>query len=196
MRNWHWLVGVSVVTAAAGFAACGGSSDDGNGGTDAGTDVGTKDSGPADTGPADTGPAPPGDASVPCVFPDAALGTLDIPDAAIDDAGASIGKCIACSRAKCGTETTTCETDCVCTNAITGLYECLGSGSGFTSCVPPLIPVFQSSASTQALGTCVLGGCQKECGIPNFGGGGDAGTDSGADAGTPADSGSTDAKAD
>jgi hypothetical protein len=191
MRNWHWLVGASVVTAAAGFAACGGSTDDNSGGSDAGKDVAAIDSSPgADTGPADAGPGPV-DSSIPCVFPDADLTTISPPDAALNDAGASLGTCLACTQTKCGTQLKACNGDCTCASTIAGFYECLGKpGGSLFGCAGSLGSGGLSNPATSGLVTCVGQGCTAACGVPTTGG-----TDSGTDAG-PVDSGSTDAKTD
>lgn len=174
MRGKQLVVGFALTAAlcASVFAGCGGGTvAPTSPGTDAST---TKDVGAADTSKPDTG-GDPGDSAVACVT-DASL-SGPVPDAAINDAGASTGVCNACAQAKCTAAVTDCNLECECVKAISELFTCLGDGGSIISCGSPLL----SGASTKAgpLGTCIFQSCAAECGINFGGGGGDAGGDTG-----------------
>jgi len=187
MRRMQWLLGASLGTAAVALVvvACGGSTNDNPGGP--------QDSGTPDTAKPDTSPpvdaadaAPPEDAA--CV-PDSSIGAVNLPDAAIDDAGASIGRCVACGEAKCSDGVAACNKDCQCVKDLTGFLSCMGGGGSLLQCGGPLVS--GADDTEKAATQCFALTCGDECGIhlnPQQ----DSGTPSDASADAPSDAPSSD----
>jgi hypothetical protein len=160
MRRWQWLLGVSFGTAAL-IAACGGTSSNGN---DNNKDAGSADTSVADTAPAvDTGTDAGEDVDVPSCDTDANLSTLAPPDAALGDAGGSVGKCLACTRTSCSTEVSDCQSDCDCTSTAACLFDCLSQGSSPITCAGQCTGGGIPQGATQGLLVCVVGSCADEC---------------------------------
>ncbi len=139
--------------------ACGGS--DTTEGTDAAVDAttDTKSDTTADTGAVD--------AAETCV--DASLFTTPFKDAALDDANASVGTCVSCTKTSCGQEATACDGECECRNALIGFYECQGNGTSFQACAVQHLNIAgagQQVATT--LATCVVSKCAKPCSVGQF----------------------------
>lgn len=164
-RSW-WLGAVAVI--AAGLVSTGGCSSE-------------TSPAPAGDASADTSPDV-GDASVDappdvaaCVS-DADLGTLTIPDAAINDAGASTSSCLACLRSLCPTEIAACNGVCECRAVVVDLLDCVAKGGQLIGCFVQSSQGLPSSvtAIAQSLGLCAFSSCPKQCGAPASG---DAGPD-------------------
>ena len=82
--------------------------------------------------------------------------------AAINDAGASVGTCLACTKASCGTQLAACNADCDCKNVVAGFFDCIQTpGGSLLGCAMGL----GSNASAQSLGLCVYTGCKSACGV-------------------------------
>ncbi len=172
------LVLASASTLAMGglVAACGNTSDDTV--VDAGPDVTTQDAMP-DVAPDVQDAAPPSDA---CTV-DGDLNNLNVPNAAIGDAGGSVPACAACLKTSCSSDINDCNNLCECKGAIISLYDCLGNGQSLTSC--GLLAFAGVGSDTQAIGFSLIGCAQKncygECGLSAFldGGAPDGGGDAG-----------------
>ena len=191
MRAVKMLVTGSVAAAAIAILACGGSSQVTPGQGDSGAPDGTapEDSSVAADAPADLDA---GDAGV-CTI-DADLATAAPPDAALDEAGASVGTCIGCARAHCASQITTCNKDCTCNNIFNCTFECLGGIGGnllgcYTSCNGPLS--LSGGGPESGLVLCAARSCAAECAACSL----YAGLCP-ADAATAADSATTDSAAD
>lgn len=171
MRARHWLTLASVGSLVVlGLAAGCGDTDEAtparaDGGGDAVSDTAAATDGKKEAAP------------VECV--DADITTLSsIPDAALGDAGKSIGTCASCIKSNCTAELDACQDDCDCRDSVLSFFTCVGSGKSITACGAGLVSA--GSAAT-ALGGCALqSGCAAECGQ-----GGPTGTDAASDA--PAD---------
>jgi hypothetical protein len=156
------LVGVGVMFPVAVITSggCGGSSDEAtDAGSEAAADV-VKDVAP-DKGVIDSGAS--------CI--DADLTTLNPDDAALNDAGASIGTCVSCSRASCGSLLAQCNADCDCKEAVIAFYDCVAKGGGLQVCGIKNLGNLGGNAAAigQNLGFCVLGACREQCGVPEGG---------------------------
>jgi len=184
-----------VVAVGAAVAGCGSSSNP----------AGPADASVGDSAIEDTGA---GGSNV-CVE-DADLTTATPQDAALDDAGASVGRCITCARVSCAAEVAACNADCECNVEYTCLFNCLSSvGGGLVTCAAECLTpaadggeaceggVFcQLSPNARNLLFCAgFGTCSDPCGLGNVfgkppgdaggddGGTGDAGGDAAVDAG-------------
>jgi hypothetical protein len=128
---------------------------------------------------------------------DADLLTLAPADAAINDAGASVGACLACAQTTCGTDLKTCNADCSCTTGFDCFAGCIG-GVGNTlidcadQCFPGGITGIESNSAEKGVVLCAAQQCDNQCGAAGLLGGG--GTK---DAGAPvADGGGSDGATD
>jgi len=151
--------------------ACGGEDNNGDGGSDATTDVvaetATKEAGP-DVLDASCG----NDVDLTQFLPSA--------DASFDvDAGLNISACTGCLKTSCGTDINACNTDCECRQSIIDAITCVTQGGDFQTCGGAAI--LNGDQNVQNLFGCAIGNCGSIC-IP-------------ADAGAK-DSGSTDAQSD
>ena len=185
MRARHLVLGFATSALAATIigVGCGGSSSDNSGGTpDASNGDAVVDH---FTPPVDTGSDAPTDAGVACTV-DADLATFNPPDASIGDSGATTGGCVTCTRAQCGAELSDCNKDCACKQALIDFFACVQTGKSLLACgqsvstgLPP-----DTTATLQALGLCIYGGCKTACNVPTLGGDGgkDGATDAPADA--------------
>ncbi len=175
MTAKHLLVALFATTfaAAALGAGCGGSSSDS--GTDGGGDATTDGKGDTGNGPIDG--ASGDDAATACV--DADLANLSVADASLGDAGGSVGLCVSCSKAACGSFITQCNADCDCRDAAVQFYECVGKGGQLLACGFSAFGGLSGKSAQvgQNLGLCIYAGCKDECGLPNLDGGGDANHD-------------------
>jgi hypothetical protein len=163
MRAVKMLFTGSIAAAAVAILACGGSSQVPSNPTDSGIPDGTApgDSSLAD-GPVDLDA---GDGATMCTI-DADLETKAPPDAALDEAGASVGTCIGCARAHCASEITTCNGDCTCNNTFNCLFDCLGGIGGtlllcYTQCGGSLS--LNSGGPESGLVLCAARSCAAEC---------------------------------
>jgi hypothetical protein len=113
----------------------------------------------------------------PSCLPDGGLLTLDVPDAAIGDSGATLPECYACFESTCPSQLEACNTDCICTKGLFGFLQCVAGGGTTVNCGAMFAgtdPIAQSL--TQCVAGPLLGGmgpgCLEPCGA---GGGADAG---------------------
>jgi len=180
MRNvrLRFLVGgIGAVVIA--IVACGGSSDNGPGTTataDSGPDTNanvpdsnTPDTNVPDTNVPDTTPPP-----VVCV--DASLTALSVPDASLDDAGATTGTCLACANTSCTSDITACQGDCACLDALVCVYQNCGTELGNTtslaecaasaSCISLSGGAAGIPTALLSLATCIQKSCGPQCGTP------------------------------
>jgi hypothetical protein len=191
MRAVKMLVTGSVAAAAVAILACGGSSQ-----VTPGQDSGAPDStAPEDSSIASDAPVDldASDAAAVCTI-DADLATAAPPDAALDEAGASVGTCIGCARSNCGSQITTCNKDCTCNNTFNCLFTCLGGVGGtlllcYTQCGGSLS--LMSGGPESGLVLCAARSCAAECAACSL----YAGLCP-ADAAAPPDSAATDSAAD
>jgi hypothetical protein len=164
MRIRHWLIGLGVLVPVTLVTAggCGGSEDEPTdaGSTEAAVDAVAKDVAP-DNAVVDSGPS--------CI--DADLATLTPDDAALNDAGASVGTCVTCTRANCNTFLTQCNADCDCKEAVVAFYGCVAKGGGLQSCGLKHLGGLGGNAAAigQNLGLCVASSCRQQCGVPDGG---------------------------
>jgi len=171
MRLRYWLLFGTVSASALALGTlgvgCGGSSDDSTAtGEDAGQDVTQQDH----AAPQDVVSEP-----APATCPDADLLTYSPPDAAINDAGVTVGECIACIRGPSGCQALAqaCNNDCDCKTGVIEFGDCVGQGKPLFSCAAPLL----KNSAGQALGACVFQKCAEQCGLPVDAGGADADAD-------------------
>ena len=169
--------------------ACGGTSTSDNPpGGDAGVDSSTGNENTTDA--SDSSSSSPDDAGSDtgsedaCVPVDADLLTLAPADAAINDAGATVGTCLACAQTKCESQLTTCNGDCSCTVGFVCFSNCIGGvGNSLLDCAGQCFGSLAAvEGNTAELGvvSCAAKSCASECGTSGLGGGKDSGaTDSG-----------------
>ena len=195
MRAVKMLLTGSVATAAVLILACGGSSQVPPGSTaDSGADstTPTGDSSTSDSSLDDGGAE---DAM--CTF-DADLNTADPADAALNDAGASVGACLGCAKTNCEAQVNACNKDCSCNGVFACLFGCLGSVGGsllvcYETCGGSLS---LSNANTAEIGLveCAAKSCATECAACSISKSLCPTTPT--DSGPPADSGETDGASD
>jgi hypothetical protein len=177
MRKAQLIVG-SVFVAGL-VAACGSTSSN--------NPPGSQDGGGADSGGATPGVDSGGDSastvdagqdSAPsCVIGDADISTLSPPDASLNDAGASVGACIACAKTSCSADVTACNGDCPCNTALVCIFECIGGvGNTILTCAEQCGGLATVDSTEEALLGCADSKCKAECGQ---GGGGMKPTDAG-----------------
>lgn len=164
MKIRHWLVGLGVMAPLALVVGegCGGDSATA---ADAGTEAATADVAVQDVAPdKEVVDAAPG-----CI--DADLATLSPADAALNETGASIGTCVACSRANCNNFLTQCNADCDCKTAVVDFYACVAKGGALTQCGIQNLGSLGGNAAQigQSLGRCVISSCRTQCGVPEGG---------------------------
>jgi hypothetical protein len=163
MRAVKMLVTGSIVVVGVAILACGGSSQV----TLVPNDAGGPD-GVAPVADATTDATPDldaSDAAAVCTI-DADLETAAPPDASLDEAGASVGTCIGCARANCGSQISTCNKDCTCNNTFNCLFNCLGGIGGtlllcYTQCGGSLS--FTGGGPESGLVLCAARSCAPEC---------------------------------
>jgi hypothetical protein len=162
MRAVKMLVTGSISVIAVAVLACGGSSQVTTVPSDGGVPDGIA---PAGDSAADA----PGDLDASdgaaCTI-DADLETAAPPDASLDEAGASVGTCIGCARANCGSQISTCNKDCTCNNTFNCLFNCLGGIGGtlllcYTQCGGSLS--FTGGGPESGLVLCAARSCAPEC---------------------------------
>ena len=164
MRTIQWLLGASLATVGL-IAACSDSSSDNPPVADAGTDTSVADTyvPPVDTGAPDTGIVDSGPAV--CTT-DADLSTISPADAALGDSG-SVGTCLACSRAGCGTQLAACQADCDCTVTLSCFFDCIGqAGGSLLGCGQQCGADITTAGPTQDAILCTACGCKAECNVP------------------------------
>jgi hypothetical protein len=207
MRFSQWLLGGATAAAIAGSIAsgCGGSTNN-NTPVEAGADVAV-DSPPeaAKEAAAETGPE---DAASEACAVDADLTTLQPPDAAIGDSGATASGCFSCIKSTCTTQLSACNADCTCKTAVEQFLACVAGGGQVTTCGAGLAQ--GGGTAGLPLGLCVAGsafpggsgpGCLHECGVSipeggaGEGGGEGGGGEGGGGEGGGAEGGGTDAPA-
>ncbi|HEY1697148.1 MAG TPA: hypothetical protein VGG39_33540 [Polyangiaceae bacterium] len=205
MRASQWLLGLATTSAIVGALSaigpgCGGSTSNGGGAKDSGTpDVTAQDSSKPETGPeaaAEASKDAPAESAPTCTI-DADITDLNIPDAEIGDSSASTDGCYTCIKTTCGSELSSCNTDCTCNGEVAGLLSCIGTGGAITTCGAGLLAGGANDPAGLALLLCVAGsafpggsgpGCTAECGYTappkgdgggngEGGGGGDGGGD-------------------
>jgi hypothetical protein len=158
---------VGAGTLALAMAACGGSSQAPPGGAiDSGVGDGTTPT--TDSSFADS-PVGPDANDGACVFTDANLNTATPPDAALDDAGASVGTCLSCAQANCQSDVTACNGDCACETVFDCAFNCLSSVGGslevcYIECGGSLTGSKVDPVET-SLGECALKQCPTECAV-------------------------------
>ncbi len=198
MRKMHTL-GVSLFGAVIAIA-CGGTATSENppgSGVDAGNDA-TSNNNVVDSGDDSAVSSEAGDDAAACVI-DADILKLAPPDAAIDDAGASVGACLACAQTTCTSQLDTCNADCTCNQGFTCFANCIGGiGNSLLSCAGSCfgsLAALEANPTELGVVTCAGQSCGTQCGASGLlggggkkdgGGGGNkdgGGTDGGNDAG-------------
>jgi hypothetical protein len=178
MRKVQLLVG-SVFVAGL-IAACGSTSSNNPPGSQdgGGTDSGGPTPGVDASDGASTADA--GQDSAPsCVIGDADISTLSPPDASLNDAGGSVGACIACAKTSCTADVLACNTDCECNTALVCIFECIGGvGNTILTCAEQCGGIANVDGAEESLLGCAEQKCKAECGQ----GGGTKPTDAGGDA--------------
>jgi hypothetical protein len=177
----------SVTTLAIAIVACGGSSaappgsstDAGGGGDGTTTQGGDSGGIPTDASLLDTADA----------FVD--LFTATPPDAALNDAGASVGTCLSCAQTKCEADVAACNADQACDSVFACAFNCISEiGGTFAGCYLQCGGSLTSGGADPtetALGKCALQQCPTECAVCSI-----SAKLCPTDAGTPVDSGETD----
>jgi hypothetical protein len=160
------VVTAVVVGSLFGLAAVGGC-----GGTSSATDAGTDATTTPDVTTKETGP----DAIVEAgCSTDANISNLPLPDAALNDAGATVSGCAACLNTSCKSDIADCQDNCECREAVVGFYDCVAKGSALINCATSLLGLQGQQAQQigQSLLLCANAFCRTECGVPSFGDGG------------------------
>ncbi|MBX3198818.1 MAG: hypothetical protein KF850_18320 [Labilithrix sp.] len=93
------------------------------------------------------------------------------PDAAIGDAGATVGECVACIARACPSETASCQGECACRERALGLLRCLESGRTTATCSTEAFGG-EATAALLLFGACVQA---SDCPASACSAGGDAG---------------------
>ncbi len=170
MRAARMFFTGSVSAVAVAILACGGSSQNAPApGSDSGaSDVSSPPSGgDASSTDATVAPDDAGEDSAVMCTPDADLRVAAPPDAALDDAGASVGTCIGCARAHCAPQIATCNSDCTCNNTFNCLFDCLGQiGGTLTGCYVECggsLTGGGASSNEIALAECAFKSCAPAC---------------------------------
>jgi hypothetical protein len=128
MKATRWLLGLATGSAivAAVASGCGGGTNGAapivEGGADAPDDVTMVDHVEAAVEAAPADAAPKSDACV----PDANINMLPVPDASLNDSGATAAACVACVQQNCGTLITQCNASCACVDAFEQFELCIG----------------------------------------------------------------------
>jgi hypothetical protein len=165
----------SVVVAVFALAGCGSTSDAPSGNVDSGivTD-GTAPSNdgslPSSDAAGDTG-VPSGDAGdAGCTFGDADLFASSPADAALNDAGASVGTCLACAQTKCKSQVTGCDDDACCESTFDCVFNCMsGVGESLLNCYTVgcggSLSTSNIDVSEGLLAECAIKQCPTECAV-------------------------------
>jgi hypothetical protein len=94
---------------------------------------------------------------------DADISNLQLPDAALGEAGASVAGCYACIQNACGTQIQACAGDCSCKETVVSFVECIGLGGAITNCLSKLST---TDPATISFSTCLItSGCNAACGV-------------------------------
>jgi hypothetical protein len=201
MRKVHTL-GVTLFGAVVAIA-CGGTATSDNppgSGADAGYDAtgGNNNNNPVtDGGDASSPPASDaGDDAAVCII-DADILTLAPVDAALNDAGASVGSCLACAQTTCNSGLSECNADCTCNQGFTCFAQCIGGvGNSLLTCAGQCfgsIAAVEANPAEEAVVLCAAEQCTNECAAAGLLGGGGGKKDGG---NTGDDGGSVDGAAD
>lgn len=125
--------------------------------------------------PPETGPDVVEAGSDVCV-PDANLMSIPVPDAALNEAGATAAGCVACLNTSCPMLVAECNQSCACIAAVEAFATCIASGTAsFQICAASNL-LNLSSTGVDASIFCAAG-CAPACGVmlPTDGGPGDSG---------------------
>jgi hypothetical protein len=159
MRKYVVAVAVGSLIGLATVGGCGGTEST----TDAGSDATTT---PDVVSPKDGGR----DAIVEAgCSTDADITMLMLPDAAINDAGATVPGCAACLNTSCKMDISACQANCECREAVVGFFGCVGKGGQLFTCASSLITLQDPQAQQigQALALCANASCKTQCGVPS-----------------------------
>lgn len=97
-----------------------------------------------------------------CV-PDASLSSLQVPDASLNDSGATAAGCVACLGVACPALVAQCNQSCACVAAIQQFGTCIAGGGTFQSCaISDLANI--GTTGVDASVTCAIG-CATSCGV-------------------------------
>jgi hypothetical protein len=94
---------------------------------------------------------------------DADIAHLQLPDASLGDAGASVTGCYTCVQNSCATQVSACAGDCACKENVVSFVECIGLGGAIASCLTKLSG---TDPATLGFTACLLtSGCMSACGV-------------------------------
>jgi hypothetical protein len=172
MKATRWLLGLATGSAvvAAVASGCGGGTNGAapivEGGTDGPEDVTMVDhveaaveAAPADAAPDVKDAAPKSDACV----PDANINMLPVPDASLNDSGATAAACVACVQQNCGTLIKQCNESCACVDAFEQFELCIGEpGQSLEQCA---LEDFQGIPGISITSFACALGCETPCGV-------------------------------
>jgi hypothetical protein len=185
------------------IVACGGSSEGPPGANDSGVNG---DGATLNDSSLGDGSAAGDDGGDACVPTDASLSQATPADAALNEAGASVGTCIACAQASCLKEINDCSADCACENVFTDVFDCLsGVGNTLLSCFLQFsgsVGGSNTNPAELALAQCAVKTCTSACALCSLSAQlcptppADAGTDASDDAAATGDAAATDAATD
>jgi len=96
-----------------------------------------------------------------CV-PDATLSTIPIPDASLNETGATAAGCVACLNTACPMLVAQCNQNCACIAAFESFAACIAAGTGFQTCAFSDLANI-STTGVDASVTCAIG-CAIPCG--------------------------------
>lgn len=192
MRAMRFFLGFAASSAFVGAIASGcGSSSSPSNPVDSGSGDVTTEAMPPMEAAVETGPDVVEAGPDVCV-PDAMLSSIPVPDASLNDSGATAAGCVMCiaQTAACQPLVTECNQNCACIAAFQMFSECLGSpGGSLFSCGQSLLSLGSIGIDAGTAG-CIAS-CAIACGytLPSGGdggkdgGGGEAGEEGGSEAG-------------
>jgi len=184
MRAMRFFLGFAATSAIGGAIAtgCGSSSSPSQQTTDSGPGDVTTEAMPQMEAAVETGPEAAVEAGPDVCVPDATLASIPIPDAALNETGATAAGCVACLNTACPMLVAECNQNCACIAAFEAFANCIAGGGGFQTCAfSDLLNI--NTTGVDASVTCALG-CAVTCGytLPT-GDGGHEGGEGGSEAG-------------
>lgn len=93
--------------------------------------------------------------------------TTNFPEGPIGTTGATVSKCVACTRTQCSETTDKCASACKCSEAVHKMFTCMATpGSQVIACGAPILA---AGPEASGLGGCVFKNCTHDCGLDQLG---------------------------
>jgi hypothetical protein len=176
----RFFLGFAAASTIGGAVAAGcGSSSSPSTPVDSGTGDVTTEAMPQPEAAVETGPDVIVEAGPDVCVPDASLSSIQVPDAALNEAGATVAGCFACFNQYCPMLVAECNASCACIADFQQFATCLGAGGSTLTCLSSLgnLGSVGVDASVFACGLPCLGPCGQSLPTPDGGhdGGGEGG---------------------